>query len=63
MAGVLQRIQSGEFAKEWIEENRAGLPNFRARRKQEHNLLIEKVGAELRNMMPFLNAKNIKQED
>lgn len=62
MAGVLQRIQSGEFAQKWIEENKNGKPNFLARRKREHDLLIEKVGSDLRNMMPFLNAKNIKQE-
>jgi len=63
MAGVLQRIQNGEFAQAWIEENNQGRPNFNARRKQEHDLLIEKVGADLREMMPFLHAKNIKQED
>ena len=63
MAGVLQRIQNGEFAKDWIEENRQGRPNFSARRQREHDLLIEKVGADLRQMMPFLDAKNIKQQD
>lgn len=63
MAGVLQRIQNGEFAKEWIEENKNGRPNFNARRKTEHDLLIETVGADLREMMPFLDAKNIKEED
>lgn len=63
MAGVLQRIQNGEFAKDWIEENKKGRPNFNARRHTEHDLLIEKVGADLREMMPFLDAKNIKQED
>lgn len=63
MAGVLQRIQNGEFAKAWIEENKNGRPNFNARRKREHDLVIEKVGADLREMMPFLHAKNIKQED
>jgi ketol-acid reductoisomerase len=62
MAGVLSRIQSGEFAQKWIEENKAGKPNFLARRRREHDLLIEKVGGELRGMMPFLKAKNIKQE-
>ena len=62
MDGVLSRIQSGEFAKEWIAENKAGKPNFLARRRREHDLLIEKVGGELRGMMPFLKAKNIKQE-
>ena len=63
MAGVLQRIQNGEFAKAWIDENKQGRPNFNARRHREHDLLIEKVGADLRQMMPFLDAKNIKQED
>jgi ketol-acid reductoisomerase len=63
MAGVLERVQSGEFAKAWVKENEDGRPNFRPRRKQDHDLLIEKVGADLREMMPFLNAKNIKQDD
>ena len=63
MAGVLQRIQDGQFASEWIDENKQGRPNFNARRQQEHDLLIEQVGAELRQMMPFLDAKNIKQQD
>lgn len=62
MAGVLERIQSGQFAEEWIEENKNGLPKFKARRKSEHDLLLEEVGAELREMMPFLKAKKIKQE-
>ena len=63
MAGVLQRIQNGEFARDWIEENKQGRPKFNARRQREHDLLIEKVGADLRQMMPFLDAKNIKQQD
>ncbi len=62
-AGVLADIQSGKFAKEWIAENENGRPNFKPRRQQEHDLLIEKVGAELRDMMPFLHAKHIKQEN
>jgi ketol-acid reductoisomerase len=60
--GVLQRIQDGTFAREWIAENKNGRPNFTPRRKHEHDLLIEKVGADLRDMMPFLHAKRIKQE-
>ncbi len=62
-AGVLARIQDGSFAREWIDENINGRPNFRPRRNQEHSLLIEQVGAELRDMMPFLKAKRIKQEN
>jgi len=60
--GILHRIQDGSFAKEWIDENKNGRPNFLPRRKREHDLLLEQVGAELRDMMPFLNAKRIKQE-
>lgn len=62
LSGVLTRIQDGTFAREWIAENKNGRPNFAPRRKTEHNLLIEQVGAELRDMMPFLHAKRIKQE-
>jgi ketol-acid reductoisomerase len=62
MSGVLSRIQSGEFARNWIAENKNGRPNFAPRRKAEHNLMIETVGEELRDMMTFLNAKKIKQD-
>jgi ketol-acid reductoisomerase len=61
-AEVLHNIQSGEFAQQWIAENQAGLPEFKARRRREHDLLLEQVGGTLRPMMSFLNAKNIKQE-
>jgi ketol-acid reductoisomerase len=61
--GVLSRIQSGDFANRWIEENKNGRPNFNARRAKEHDLLIEEVGEQLRDMMPFLDAKKIKQQD
>ncbi|HEX2621287.1 MAG TPA: ketol-acid reductoisomerase, partial [Phototrophicaceae bacterium] len=62
MAGVLSRIQNGEFANTWIEENKKGRPEFKARRSREHDLLLEKVGTDLRRMMPFLHAKEIKEE-
>jgi ketol-acid reductoisomerase len=60
--GVLRDIQSGKFANQWVEENQNGLPKFLERRKREHGLLIEEVGEQLRDMMPFLHAKKIKQE-
>lgn len=62
MSGVLSRIQSGEFAREWIAENKNGRPSFTPRRRKDHDLLLEQVGADLRDMMTFLNAKRIKQE-
>jgi ketol-acid reductoisomerase len=55
MKKILDEIQTGEFAREWILENMAGRPAFRAVRAREKALLVEKVGAELRSMMPFLD--------
>lgn len=54
MKKVLEEVQNGEFAKRWILENQANRPVFNAMAKQEKELLIEKVGAELRAMMPWL---------
>lgn len=56
MRMILEEIQSGEFAREWILENQAGRPMFTATRAREKALLLEKIGAELRAMMPFLDA-------
>jgi ketol-acid reductoisomerase len=61
MAGALAAIQDGTFARQWIAEFKSGSPNFKTRRNREHDLLIEKVGGELREMMPFVNPKQIKQ--
>ena len=57
MKKILAEIQSGEFAREWIGENKAGRAKFLAMRKGGHDLLIEKVGSELRSMMTFLKKK------
>jgi len=54
MKKILSEIQSGEFAREWILENRAGRPVFNALARQQKNHLIEKVGARLRSMMSWL---------
>jgi ketol-acid reductoisomerase len=56
MKKILEEIQSGEFARDWILENQAGRPMFKARREMEKRLLIEEVGGRLRAMMPFLDA-------
>ena len=53
MQKVLAEIQSGEFAKKWIDENKNGRGNFLARRKAESELPVEKVGAELREKMSW----------
>jgi ketol-acid reductoisomerase len=59
MKKILGEIQSGEFARDWILENQAGRPMFRAMREKEKKLLVEEVGRKLRAMMPFLDAKAI----
>jgi len=60
MKKILGEIQSGAFAREWILENQAGRPMFRALRTREKTHLIEQVGKKLRAMMPFLDAKVMK---
>ena len=58
MKKVLKEIQDGTFARNWLVENRAaGRANFLAQRKLHEEHQIEKVGAELRNMMPWLRDK------
>ena len=54
MRTVLKEIQNGEFAKEWIAENDEGLKRFNQQRKEGAEHPIEKVGEELRSMMPWL---------
>jgi ketol-acid reductoisomerase len=53
MRRILDEIQNGSFAQEWLAENRAGRPNFERLRKTDKNHEIERVGAELRSMMPW----------
>jgi len=57
MKRILSEIQSGEFARNWIAENKAGRQKFLHMRESQHGQLIETVGAELRSMMPFLKKK------
>jgi ketol-acid reductoisomerase len=55
MRALLSEIQSGEFAKRWIAENEAGLPEYTRIRDREREHQIETVGVKLRAMMPFLD--------
>lgn len=54
MIEALEDIQNGNFAKNWLLENQVGRPQFNALKRQNREHLIEVVGAELRNMMPWL---------
>ena len=55
MKKILEEIQSGQFAKEWIAENEAGLPEYKAAEDKDKAHSIEKVGKELRSRMSWLN--------
>jgi ketol-acid reductoisomerase len=57
MRQILDEIQTGEFAREWILENQAGRPVFNALRRIEAEHPIEEVGKELRGMMSWLQKK------
>jgi ketol-acid reductoisomerase len=57
MKKILNEIQTGQFAKEWILENKANQPTFQAMRRRDHDHLLEKVGKDLRGMMTWINAK------
>jgi ketol-acid reductoisomerase len=57
MRKILKDIQTGVFTSEWIRENRAGQPKFKATRRMNDAHPIEAVGEKLRGMMPWI-AKN-----
>ncbi|MFL2640109.1 MAG: ketol-acid reductoisomerase [Dehalococcoidia bacterium] len=54
MQDILESIQNGNFAREWILENQAGRPSFNALKQQDTTHLVEIVGQDLRKMMPWL---------
>jgi ketol-acid reductoisomerase len=55
MQEILGEIQSGEFAREWIAENRAGQENFKRMREEQAGHQVEQVGKELRGMMDWID--------
>ncbi len=59
MRKILDEIRTGQFAKEWILENKAGAPSFKARRRLEREHGVEKVGIELRRLMSWINEKEV----
>jgi ketol-acid reductoisomerase len=63
MKRMLAEIQDGTYARKWIGENDRGRPWFNKVRASEQEHLIERVGAELRKMMPFLDPVTIKPGD
>lgn len=59
MKKVLTEIQDGTFARNWILENKAGAPGFKARRRMERNHPVEVVGKELRKLMSWIDDKEV----
>ena len=59
MRKVLKEIQDGVFARNWILENRAGAPAFKARRRRDHDHELEQVGRRLRKLMTWIDAKEV----
>jgi ketol-acid reductoisomerase len=57
MRRMLAQVQDGSYARSWILENQAGRPFFNTMRQREKEHLIERIGRELRAMMPWLNPK------
>jgi ketol-acid reductoisomerase len=59
MKKILTEIQNGDFARQWILENKAGAPSFKAVRRRERNHPVEQVGKELRKMMSWIQEKEV----
>ena len=59
MKKILEEIQSGKFARDWLLENKAGQASFLATRRRERNHLIETVGKQLRKMMSWISSKEV----
>ncbi len=59
MRKILTEIQNGQFAREWILENRAGAPAFKAVRRRDRGLEIEKVGKQLRSLMSWIKKPEV----
>ena len=57
MKELLSEIQSGDFAREWIAENRAGQENFKRMREEQSKHQVEVVGKELRAQMDWINTE------
>ena len=58
MREILKKVQDGSFAREWMLENQAGQPVLNALRKQHSELQLEKVGRNLREMMPWIQKRS-----
>ena len=60
MEKILCEIKDGTYARGWIDQNKAGRPEFNKTRTDEQEQLLERVGAELREMIPFLDPVKVR---
>ncbi len=63
MKRILEEIQNGQFAKEFVSENQAGAPGIRAMRRISQGHQIEEVGAKLRGMMPWIQENRLVDKE
>ena len=63
MKAILADIQSGRFARDWVLENKAGQPSFKAMRAASEQHPIEEVGERLRGMMPWIGKNRLVDKD
>jgi len=63
MKQALADIQSGRFARDWVLENKAGQPSFKATRANNNKHPIEEVGGKLRAMMPWIGKNKLVDKD
>jgi ketol-acid reductoisomerase len=61
MKEILDEIQSGEFAREWLAENKAGRPVYKSLKRQHAEHPIEEVGEDIRGMMPWLGKRETEE--
>jgi ketol-acid reductoisomerase len=59
MKKILTEIQEGDFARQWILENKANQASFKAIRRREREHELEKIGRELRSMMTWIDVKEV----
>ena len=61
MKEVLKDIQNGNFSRKFVEDNKNGFKEFYRMREEQAGHPIEKVGRDLRDMMPFIKSKRIEK--
>jgi ketol-acid reductoisomerase len=59
MRRILEEIRSGQFARDWILENKAGAPSFKATRRREQGHPVEQIGKQLRRLMSWIDEKEV----